>query len=148
MIVAGLSAYGKSTFVIQLLECREQLCDTEYENIVRCHSENKTPHHLKDFSLVEVLDYDNPENVRILVVVDDRMDSVYSPKVRELFTKGSHHRSISLVFIKQNLFYQRRSSRDISLNSKFIVMFKSSRYKTQIVHWAREFYPENISSFH
>jgi len=73
------------------------------------------------------------------------MDSAYSTKVSEIFTKGSHRRNISLVLITQNLFHQGPSSRDISLNSKYIVVFKNPRDKTQIVHLARQ---ENFSSFH
>ena len=63
----------------------------------------------------------------------------------ELFTKGSHHRNISLVLITQNLFHQGPSLRDISLNSKYIVVFKNPRDKTQIVHLARQVYAENIA---
>jgi len=40
------------------------------------------------------------------------------------------------------------SSRDIPLNSMYVVVFKNLRHKTQIVHLARQVYPENISSFH
>jgi len=76
------------------------------------------------------------------------MESAYSTKVSQLFTKGSHNRNISLVLITQNRFHQVPSSRDISLNSKYIVVFKIPRNKTQIVHWALQFYPEDISSFH
>jgi len=76
------------------------------------------------------------------------MDTAYSTKVSQLFTKGSHHRNISLVLITQNLFPQGPSSRDISLNRKYIVVFKNRRDKTQIVQLARQVYPENISSFH
>jgi len=47
LIVAGPSSCGKSTSVIRLLECREQLCDIAFENIVWCHSENNAPNHLK-----------------------------------------------------------------------------------------------------
>jgi hypothetical protein len=149
LIVAGPSACGKSTFVIRLIECREQLCDTVFKNIVWCHSENNAPHHLKDVSFVTgVPEFENPENVPTLIVLDDLMDSAYSKKVSELFTRGSHHRNISLVLITQNLFHQGPSSRDISLNSKYIVVFKNPRDKTQIVHLARQVYPENISSFH
>ena len=36
----------------------------------------------------------------------------------------------------------------ISLNSKYIVVFKNPRDKTKIVHLARQVYPENISSSH
>ena len=113
------------------------------------HSENNDPHHLKNVAFVKgVPDFENPENVPTLIVLDDLMDSAYSTKVSELFTKGSHHRNISLILITQNLFHQGPSSRDISLNSKYIVVFKNPRDKTQIVHLARQVYPENISSFH
>jgi hypothetical protein len=66
--------------------------------------------------------------------------------VSELFTKGSHHRNNSLVLITQNLFHQGPSSRDISLNSKYIVVFKNPRDNTQIVHLARQVYPEKLLS--
>ena len=83
-------------------------------------------------------DFENPENVPTLIVLDDIMDSAYSKKVSELFIKGSHHRNISLVLITKNVFNQVPSSRDISLNSKYIVVFKNPREKTQIVHLARQ----------
>jgi len=92
--------------------------------------------------------FETPQNVPTLIVLDDLMDSAYSTKVSELFTKGSHHRNISLVLITQNLFHQSISSRDISINSKYIVVFKNPRDKTQIVHLDRQVYPGNISSFH
>jgi len=134
LIVAGPSSCGKSTFVIRLLECREQLCDV-FKNIVWFHSENNAPHHLKNVTFVKgVPDFENPQNVPTLIVLDDLMDSAYSTKVSQLFTKGSHHRNISIVLVTQNLFYQGASSRDISLNSKYIVVFKNPRDKTQIVH--------------
>ena len=95
-----------------------------------------------------VPEFENPENIPTLIALDDLMDTAYSAKVSQLFTKGSHHRNISLVLITQNLFHQGPPSRDIPLNSKYIVVFKNQRIKTQIVHLARQFYPENISSFH
>ena len=59
-----------------------------YDNIVWCHSENNAPHHLKDVSFVKgVPDFQNPENVSTLILLHDLMDSAYSTKVSELFTK-------------------------------------------------------------
>ena len=148
LIVAGPCSCGKSTFVIRLLQCKEQLCDIVFKNIVWSHSENNGPHHFKNVSFVKGVPYfENPENVPTLIVLDDLMDSTYSTKVNELFTKGSHHRN-SILLITKNLFHQGPSSRDISLNSKYIVVFKNPRDKTQIVHLARQVYLENISSFH
>ena len=149
LIVAGPSSCGKSTFVIRLLECKKQLCDVVFTNIVWCHSENNSPHHLKNVTFDKgVPDIENPENVATLIVLDDLMNFAYSTKVSQLFTKGSHHRNISLVLITHNLFHQDPSSRDISLNTKYIVAFKNPRDKTQLVHLARQVYPGNISSFH
>ena len=148
LIVAGPSSCFKSTFVIRLLERTVQLSDIAFQNIVWGLSEN-APHYLKNVSFVKgEPEFENPENVPTLIVLDDLMDSAYSTKVSELFTKGSNHRNISVVLITQNLFHQGSSSGDIPLNSKYIVVFKNPRDKTQVVHLARQFYPENISSFH
>ena len=66
-----------------------------------------------------VPEFENPENVLTLIVLDDLTESAYFKKVSELFTKGPHHRNIIVVLITQNLFHEGPSSRDISLNSKY-----------------------------
>jgi hypothetical protein len=75
------------------------------------------------------------------------MDSAYSTRVSQLFTKGSQHRIISLVLITQNVFHQVQSSRDFFLSIKYIVVFKNPGDKTQIVLLDWQVYPKNISSF-
>jgi len=106
-------------------------------------SENNAPDNLKNVTFVKgVPDFENPENVPTLTVLDDLMDSPYCTKVSQLFTKGSHHRNISLGLITQNLLHQGPSSREISLNSKYIVVFKNPREKSQMVHLARQVYRE------
>ena len=108
-----------------------------------------TPPSLENVSFFKgAPDFENPENVPTLIGLNDLMESAYSTNVSELFTKGSRYRNISLVLITQYLFHQNSSSRDISLNSKYIVVFKNTRDKTQVVHLARQVYPENICSFH
>jgi dephospho-CoA kinase len=76
IIVAGPISYGKSTFVTHMLECREQLCDIVFENIVWYHSLNNATHHLKNESFV-VTDFENPENIPTLIVLHDLMDCAY-----------------------------------------------------------------------
>jgi len=140
LIVAWPSSCGKSTFVIRLLECREPLCDIAFENTVCCHSENNALHHLKKVSLVKgVSDFEIPESIPTLIVLDDLMDNAYSTKASQSFTKGSHQRNISLVLITQILFHQGPSSRDIYLNSNYIVVFKNPRAKTQIVQLSHKY---------
>jgi hypothetical protein len=148
ILVAGRSSCAKTTFVIRLLQYREQLCDIVFTNIVWCHSENNAPHYLDIVTFVKgVPEFENPDNKPTLIVLDDLKDTAYSTSQSIIF-KGSHHRNISLVLITQNLFHQGPASHDISLNSKYIVVFKNPKYNTQIVHLARQVYPENNSSFH
>ena len=64
LIIAGPSCCGKSTFVIPLLECREQLCDIVFKNVVWCHSENNAQYHLKNASFVKSVSvFENREKV-------------------------------------------------------------------------------------
>ena len=86
LIVAGPSSCGKSTFVIRLLEGKEQLCDIVFKNTVRCHSENNAPHRLKNFSFVKgVPDFKNPENVPTFIVLDDLMDCLFYKSERIIY---------------------------------------------------------------
>jgi hypothetical protein len=44
-----------------------------------------------------------------------------------LFTKKSHHRNISVMYIEQNLFHKGKNHRTISLNAHYMVLFKNPR---------------------
>jgi predicted AAA+ superfamily ATPase len=69
ILVAGVSSCGKTTFLIRLLECREQLCDSVFTDIVWCHSENNAPDHLENVTFVKgVPDFENPDNKPTLIV--------------------------------------------------------------------------------
>ena len=61
--------------------------------------------------------------------------------ITNLFTKGSHHRNISVIYIVQNLFNTNKEHRTISLNAHYLVIFKNPRDASQIVHLAKQMYP-------
>ena len=73
------------------------------------------------------------------------MESAFSTKVSQFFTKGLHYRNKILFLIIQNLYHQHPLLRHISLN---LIGFKNPKTKTQIVYLDRQFYPENSSTFH
>jgi hypothetical protein len=77
-----------------------------------------------------------------LVIIDDMMREA-DGRVVDLFSKGSHHRSLSVIFITQNLFHQGKGSRDMSLNSHYVVCFKNPRDRAQISHMSRQVYPQD-----
>ena len=67
--------------------------------------------------------------------IDDRVENI--------FTKLSHHKSVSVLFLTQNLFFKSKQTRTISLNSHYIVVFKNARDAMQISNLARQMYPGN-----
>ncbi|KAF4529357.1 hypothetical protein B566_EDAN017369 [Ephemera danica] len=91
-------------------------------------------------SLTEIAPEQNPPSR--LVVIDDQMREA-SEQVVDLFTKGSHHRNLSIIFITQNVFHQGKGQRDISLNSHYLIAMKNPRDRQQILHLARQICPEN-----
>ena len=87
-------------------------------------------------------------NKRNLNVFDDQMiDAGGDKRIVNLFTRGSHHRNLSLIYIMQTLFHQGKGSRSISLNSRYLVLFKNPGDKLQIVTLAKQMYPGQTHSF-
>ena len=77
---------------------------------------------------------------RRLVILDDLMSEA-DDRVTKLFTKGSHHRNISVMFIVQNVFGKNKEQRTISLNSHYLAIFKHPRDASQVTHLAKQMYP-------
>ena len=68
-----------------------------------------------------------------LIIIDDLQDEVANSKlVEQLFTRESHHRNLSVVYINQNLFYQGKHSRTIALNTHYTVLFRNPRAASQL----------------
>lgn len=89
-------------------------------------------------------DYSNDPLSPKLVIIDDLMrESSSCDTIVDLFTKGSHHKNLSVILISQNLFHQGRGQRDISLNANYIVVFKNPRDRAQIRHLARQVFPDD-----
>ena len=87
-------------------------------------------------------------NKRNLFVFDDQMiDAGKDKRIVNLFTRGSHHRNLSVIYIVQNLFHQGKGSRSISLNSHYLVLFKNPRDKLQILTLAKQIYPGQTDFF-
>ena len=82
-------------------------------------------------------------STRNLIVIDDLMAET-NERVTTLFTKKSHHRNTSVLYLVQNLFPKNKVSRTISLNSQYMVVFKNPRDASQMSHFARQMYPGRV----
>jgi hypothetical protein len=143
-IVAGPSGCGKTQFVLKFIKHRNEMCNIQFDEIIWYYSEwQPWFNEHSDITFEEGLPKLNfIKSSPKLIVIDDLMRESNSVVV-DLFTKGCHHKNISVFFITQNLFHQSKGQRDISLNAHYIVYFKNPRDKAQIQHLARQLCPEN-----
>jgi len=128
-LVAGPTCWGKSQFVKRLLESGEDMIEGGEMQI-----------NIPDIQLAEDVPGDlesmiNPSK-RNLVVIDDLMQELSNDqRITSLFTKGCHHRNLSVIFISQNIFHRGKELRNMSLNCHYLVLFfKSPRDSSQVNH--------------
>jgi hypothetical protein len=68
-------------------------------------------------------------------------------RLTHLFTRGSHHLNLSVIFITQNFFHKGKEMREITLNAHYILLLKNRRDMSQIMHLGRQLYPKNTKFF-
>ena len=77
-----------------------------------------------------------------LIVLDDLMSQCSNDqRVADLFTRGSHHHGISVLYLTQNLFPSGELSRTISLNSHYLVIFRNPRDSLSVSTLAKQMFP-------
>lgn len=135
---------GKTTFALQLLRSMQPI-----KNMIWLNGEkNALPKEINTLAENVEVSQEIPDSFESvsensLIIIDDLMTAAYTKGICDLFTKGSHHKNISVILITQNVFHQGKYCRDISLNCKYLVLFKNPRDKSQIFPLARQIYPEN-----
>ena len=83
-----------------------------------------------------------------VIILDDLMDlAMKQPAILSIFTEGSHHRNVSVIFLSQNVFHQGKHSRTMSLNVQYMVLFKNARDQSQIQTLARQMFPTDWRQF-
>jgi len=143
-IVAGPTCCGKTRFMFRLIDNASSLISPppaktvyfygEYQQLF--HQYTHTKFHQ---SLPNIEDFDSKEPT--LVIIDDLIQET-NERVANMFTKGSHHRNISVVFLAQNLFPKNKLARIMSLNAHYMVLFKNPRDASQFANLARQMYPK------
>ena len=152
--VAGPTCCGKSQYLKRLPESGEDMIEGAPENIIWCYgiyqpAYDEMQKDKSNIAFVEGVPCDlesmiNPSE-RNLVVIDDLIQDLSNdPRITSLFTKGCHHRNLSVIFILQNIFHQGKELRDVSLNCHYLVLFKSPCDSSQIKHLAKQMFPCHV----
>ena len=158
-MVAGMTGSGKTVWVQSLLQQTQTVINQPPGRIIWCYSQwqpaytqllmmkptmefvKGIPESLENDSYLDV-------NIRNLIIIDDQMiEAGKENRIVNLFTKGSHHRNLSVIYIVQNLFHHGKGNRSISLNSHYLVLFKNPRNKLQILILAKQMYPSETAWF-
>ena len=157
MVVSGPSGSRKSVWTKKLLLSSliqpsperiiwcfgqwQPLYDNIRKKIPRIEFVNGIPDHLNDQHYIDV-------RKRNILVFDYLMtEAKCDQRIADLFTKGSHHRNISVVYLTQNLFPQGKACRDIILNTQYMVLFNNPIDRQQVVTLARRIYPSTSTVF-
>ena len=148
MCVVGPSHSGKTTFVLELLENRQEVFDCQTNRVLWCYGiyqhelntklQQKGYHlHSGIVNVTEIQPFD-------IIVLDDLLnESKNSQEVTAMFTRAAHHKPCFIIFIMQNLFPPGKESRTRSLNTHYYCIFKNPRDKSQIEFLARQISPRN-----
>ena len=158
-MIAGMTGSGKTAWVRSLLQHASDTIYPPPERIVWCYSQWQPAYTQMLVAMPNIefvkgiptaLEQDSyfDVNKRNLIVFDDQIiDASKDKRIVNLFTRGSHHRNLSVIYIVQNLFHQGKGSRSISLNSHYLVLFKNPRDKLQILTLAKQMYPGQADFF-
>ena len=146
-LISGPTGSGKSFFVKNLIV--HNMYTPRPEQVIYCYGVYqplfKT---LKNVIFEEGLPSYLNEIQNALIIVDDLMSELGSDqRLSKLFTRGSHHRNISIIFIVQNIFHQAKEMRNINLNSHYLILYKNPRDKSQVMHLARQILPGKTRAF-
>ena len=148
MCVVGPSHSGKTTFVLELLENREEIFDCQTNRVIWCYGiyqhELNTKLQRKGYHLHSgIINVSEVQPFDIIVLDDLLNESRNSQDVTAMFTRAAHHKPCFIIFIMQNLFPPGKEARTRSLNTHYYCIFKNPRDKSQIEFLARQISPRN-----
>ena len=134
ILIVGPSGCGKTVFTQKLLEDNLDVFETTPNSIHYCYgawqpkfAEMTCCHFHEGIPELDELDAWFPKGKGILVM-DDLMDEgSHDKRVLDLFTKHSHHRGITVLYLCQDMFPAGKYAKSISRNVHYVIAFKNPR---------------------
>ena len=149
-LIAGPTGSGKTSFVKRFLAHVDKMITPVPDKITWFYDEYQTMYSEMSDRVDFVQGLPNVDTLspqfKHLIVIDDLMSEA-NEHISALFTKKSHHRNISVMYIVQNVFHQTKEHRNISLNAHYMVLFKNPRDYTQITKLGQQMFPHRGTDF-
>ena len=144
-LVSGPTGSGKTSLVKSIIE--QKVIEPSPKNVLWLYAADQPLYKgMKGVTFHQGIPEDietrfNPKTTNLLII-DDLMTQCHSDeRMTRLFSVGSSHKNLSIIFIIHNLFHQGKEMRNISLNTHYIILFKNPRDSQQIATLARQMYP-------
>jgi len=153
--IAGPTGAGKTMLLQKILINKKEIFDIQPDRIVFCYKSWQPAYEVFSLldtpvefveGLVDINKFESSKNN--LLIIDDLMNECKDNKeIAALFAVHSHHKSISVFLITQNLFMQGECSRDINLNSTNLIIFNNPRDRQQVRVLGQQMYPKKSLGF-
>ena len=147
-VISGPTGSGKSVFIRRFVHNIKHMTPKP-DHILWCYGEYQTLYGTVDGVDFQqgLPDLDNLDSrEKHLIILDDLMDET-DQRVASLFTKKSHHRNISVMYIVQNLFHRGKHHRIISLNAHYMIVFKTRETYRRSWPWRIKCIPKGRNTF-
>ncbi len=148
-IISGPTSCGKTLLLAEILKFKDSLIDKAPTDVVYCYKSWQPTYDKIKMQNQHIQFHEGiPEvnvmrNIRDAIVIFDDLNTqcINNEEVMDIFTVGSHHRNISAIVLSQNIFSKGKFSREISLNSNYLILFKNPRDQLQFQILSRQMYP-------
>ena len=138
MSLTGQTGCGKTTLIRRLLKHKSDLFEPEPTEIMYCYGVYQKAYDEMQHDMPEIKFYGGMPNESVLndfldgshkcIIYDDMMQSIVkSGDMENMFTKYSHHRNCSVIYINQNVYCPGKHSRTINLNTQYYICMSNPR---------------------
>ena len=146
IMVAAPTKAGKTSLVRYILRNADLMFEPPPKEIKWCFSEHQPSYNLPSVTYKQGLP--DIESLKKgthhkLVVLDDLMSE--SKNLTDIFTKGCHHWNVTIIFILQDLFYDKKRTNRI--NCQYVILMKSPGDKLTPLNLAKQMFPNNVRYF-
>ena len=154
--ISGTTGSGKTTWLFKLLEHKNILFpNIVTDKILYCYGiwqelfdkmetsiPNLTFHEgIPTSKLIEELVENKLHNI---IILDDlMMEVVKNGEMELLFTRGAHHKNLTIIYINQKRFCQGKNARSITLNCHYLILFQNLRDCSQVQRLGQQIFPEH-----
>lgn len=146
--VAGPSRSGKSYLLSKILHNRQDMFSEKVDRVLYCYGVwGEYLQHIEKNGVnlnhglpseEEIADFADSSSHTLLILDDLISEIARNAWVQDLFTRLSHHKNMSIMWVSQNIYNQGKHMRTIALNCTHIILFKNPRDCQQIATLGRQ----------